>query len=90
MATDAAAVSELADAYRRGESRPGDGPPGVWVQEDVRKLGSSLRSRLLNMSYLEPARYRELCADGVLPLSEADRLLLGRARRGRGAGLPRL
>ena len=79
LATDAAAVSELADAYRRGEqpSRQQD-RPGVWVQEDVRKLGSSLRSRLLNMSYLEPARYRELCADGVLPLSGADRLLLGR------------
>jgi HEXXH motif-containing protein len=79
LATDAAAVSKLADAYRRGEqpSRQ-QNRPGVWVQEDVRKLGSSLRSRLLNMSYLEPARYRELCADGVLPLSGADRLLLGR------------
>jgi hypothetical protein len=79
LATDAAAVSELADAYRRGEqpSRYQD-HPRVWVQEDVRKLGSSVRSRLLNMSYLEPARYRELCADGMLPLSGADRLLLGR------------
>jgi hypothetical protein len=78
LATDAAAVSELADAYRRGEqpSRQ-QNRPGVWVQEDVRKLGSSVRSRLLNMSYLEPARYRELCADGALALSGADRLLLG-------------
>ena len=79
LATDAAAVSELADAYRRGEQSSGQQDrPGIWVQEDVRKLGSSVRSRLLNMSYLEPARYRELCADGVLPLSGADRLLLGR------------
>ena len=44
---------------------------------NFRKLGSSVRSRLLNMSYLEPARYRELCADGVLPLSGPDRLLFG-------------
>jgi hypothetical protein len=36
-----------------------------------------VRSRLLNMSYLEPARYRELCADATLPLTEADRLLFG-------------
>jgi len=78
VATDVAAVAELADAYRRGEPFPRQDRPEVWVQEDVRKLGSSVRSRLLNMSYLEPARYRELCAEGVLPLSEADRLLLGR------------
>jgi hypothetical protein len=46
------------------------------VQEDVRKVDSGLRSRLLNLRYLEPARYRSLCADGVLPLGDADRLLL--------------
>ena len=34
--------------------------PATWTPEDVRKLGSSVRSRLLNMRYLEPARYREL------------------------------
>jgi hypothetical protein len=28
------------------------------------------------MRYLAPARYRELCAGGVLPLSEADALLV--------------
>ena len=78
VAADAAAVAKLADAYRRGEPFPRQDRPEVRVQEDVRKLGSSVRSRLLNMSYLEPARYRELCADGVLPLSGADRLLLGR------------
>ena len=78
VAADAAAVTKLADAYRRGEPFPPQDRPEVWVQEDVRKLGSSVRSRLLNMSYLEPARYRELCADGVLPLSGTDRLLLGR------------
>jgi len=30
------------------------------------------------MRYLAPARYRELCADGTLPLSEADRLLVSK------------
>jgi HEXXH motif-containing protein len=78
MATDPAAVAKLADAYRRGERFPYQDRPEIWVQEDARKHGSSVRSRLLNMSYLEPARYRELCAEGVLPLSGADRLLLGR------------
>ena len=77
-AADPVAVAKLAEAYRRGEPFPRQDYPEIWVQEDVRKLGSSVRSRLLNMSYLEPARYRELCADGVLPLSGADRLLLGR------------
>ena len=78
VATDTTAVAKLADAYRQGEPFSQQDRPEVWVQEDVRKLGSSVRSRLLNMSYLEPARYRELCADGVLPLSGPDRLLLGR------------
>lgn len=78
VATDAAAAAKLADAYRRGEPLPHQDRPEVWVQEDVRKLGSSVRSRLLNMSYLEPPRYRELCTEGVLPLSGPDRLLLGR------------
>jgi len=79
VATDAAAVANLADAYSRGWPFPDqDRRPGVRVQDDVRKLGSSVRSRLLNMSYLEPGRYRELCAEGVLPLGRPDRLLLGR------------
>jgi len=74
VATD---VAGLADAYRRGEPCPGQALS--WVQEDVRKVDSGLRSRLLNLRYLEPARYRALCADGVLPVSEADRLLLERS-----------
>lgn len=76
VALDAAQVAELAAAYRRGDPFPG--PARATVQEDVRKVDSGLRSRLLNLRYLEPARYRELYADGVLPLSEPDRLLLDR------------
>jgi len=77
VATDAADVAALADARGRGESCPGEAR--TWVQTDVRKVDSGLRSRLLNLRYLEPARYRTLCADGVLPVSAADRLLLERS-----------
>jgi len=77
VSADAADVAGLADTYRRGE--PFRAGARTWVQEDVRKVDSSLRSRLLNLRYLEPARYRSLCADGVLPLGEADRLLLERS-----------
>jgi HEXXH motif-containing protein len=86
VAADAAAVANLAEAYRRGEPFLEQPRPEVWVQEDVRKLSSSVRSRLLSMSYLEPARYRELCADGVTSLSKPDRLLLGQAAEAAVAG----
>jgi len=79
VAVNAPGVSSLADAYRAGEPCPGPDLPGTWIQEDVRKLGSSMRSRLLNMRYLEPARYRELLDGGTLPLTEPDRLLLSQA-----------
>jgi HEXXH motif-containing protein len=79
VSVDAPGVASLADAYRAGEPCPRSDRPGTWIQEDVRKLGSSMRSRLLNMRYLEPARYRELLDGGTLPLTEPDRLLLGRA-----------
>lgn len=79
VAADPADVLALADAYRRSEPFPVADRPATWIQEDVRKVSSSVRSRLLTMSYLEPARYRELCADRDLPLSGPDRLLLGQA-----------
>ena len=78
VAVDAPSAVSLADAYRAGRPHPGSGFPGTWIAEDVRKLGSSVRSRLLNMRYLEPARYRELIDGGTLPLTEPDRLLLNR------------
>ncbi|MGH3254323.1 MAG: HEXXH motif domain-containing protein [Streptosporangiaceae bacterium] len=74
VAADGAGVAELAAAYQRGEPFPG--PARTWVQADTRKVDSGLRSRLLNLRYLDPPRYRELCADGVLPVSAPDRLLL--------------
>ena len=60
--------------------------PDTWIAEDVRKLSSSVRSRLLNMSYLEPARYRELSRRERSPSSEPDRLLLAPGDRGRRTG----
>ena len=77
MAVDGAAAARLAAAYRRGESYPAAMQPGIWVSQDVRKLSSSVRSRLLALRYLDPARYRELVADEVLPISAPDRLLFG-------------
>ena len=79
LAIDEADLARLAAAYRRGAAAPDQGEPGTWIEEDVRKVGSTVRSRLLNLRYLAPARYRELCADGTLALSEADHLLINQS-----------
>ena len=76
VAVDPSGAARLADAYRAGQPFLSPHLPGTWIQEDVRKLSSSVRSRLLNMSYLEPGRYRELLSDGPSALAESDRLLL--------------
>jgi HEXXH motif-containing protein len=77
VTADPAEVADLAAAYQRGEAGPGR--TQIKVQEDVRKVDSGLRSRLLNLRYLDPVRYRELRgSSGVLPLGEPDRLLLER------------
>ena len=78
IAFDAAGVASLAAAYRQGESFASQVQPNAWIEEETRKLEPAVRSRLLTTRYLAPARYRELCADGALPLSEADRLLVAR------------
>jgi HEXXH motif-containing protein len=81
LALDPAGVASLAAARRRGESAQDIARPGTWIEADVRKVDASVRSRLMTMRYLAPARYRELCADGMLVLSEPDRLLVsGRAQ----------
>jgi HEXXH motif-containing protein len=79
LAIDAADVARLAAAYRRGAAAQDQAEPRTWIEEDVRKVDSTVRSRLLNLRYLAPARYRELCADGTLALSEADRLLVNQS-----------
>ena len=79
VAADADGVASLAAAYRAGEPFPDREQPRIWIEEDARKIDSGVRSRLLNMRYLAPGRYRELHSDGIIPLSEPDRLLLGKA-----------
>jgi HEXXH motif-containing protein len=78
LAIDAAGTASLAAGYQRGESFAEQVHPDTWIEEETRKVGSAVRSQLLNTRYLAPARYRELCAGGMLPLSEADWLLVGR------------
>ncbi|HET9970636.1 MAG TPA: HEXXH motif domain-containing protein [Streptosporangiaceae bacterium] len=76
LATDAGEVAGLAAAYRRRAPFPGHVRGAAGIAEDIRKVGSTARSRMLNMRYLGPARFRELLTDGNLALGEADRVLL--------------
>jgi HEXXH motif-containing protein len=78
VAHDAAEVARLAGRYRQGEACPADRSPRVWVRDDTREAGPDVRSRMLSLRYLAPARYREVYADGSVAISEPDRLLLGR------------
>ena len=77
LVIDPAGVANLAAARRRAEPARDQARPATWIEADTRKVDASVRSRLLTMRYLAPARFRELCADGTLALSEADRLLVG-------------
>ena len=75
-AVDAAEVTSLAAAYQRGEPLSSREPPGTRIEEDTRKIGSTVRSRVLSMRYLEPRRYREQDLAEMPGLSAADVLLL--------------
>lgn len=79
-ATDPVRVAGLAAAYQHGEPL-GDGlVPESRVEEETRKVGSTVRSRLLNARYIEPRRYAEQVITGMPGVSQADVLLLdGRA-----------
>ena len=74
-AIDAAGLASLVAAYRSGEPFTDQTLPETWIEDDVRKTDSTARSRMLAMSYLEPATYRRMCAAGMPELSEADRFL---------------
>jgi len=76
MEFEPADVARLATAYGQGESRQEQMPSPASIQEDTRKVESTIRSRLLNMRCLEPARFRELRTSGVTGLSPADVLLV--------------
>jgi HEXXH motif-containing protein len=73
-AIDAAELAELAATYRRGE--PLQTLPSARIEADTRKADPAARSRLLSMRYLDPGRFRELCAAGAPGLSDADALLI--------------
>lgn len=75
-ALDAAAVAGLAAAYRRDEPLGDRELPKAWIEDDVRKVGSLARSRLLAMRYLSPQRYRQLSVADVPGVGAADALLV--------------
>jgi HEXXH motif-containing protein len=75
-ALDAAGVAGLAAAYQRGEPLGGQVLPGTWIEDDIRKIDSIPRSRLLNLRYQEPRRYRQLSATDIPELDAADALLV--------------
>ena len=75
-AVDAAGVAGLTAAYQRGEPAVGQVLPETWIEDDLRKIDSALRSRLLNTRYQDPRRYRQLSATGSSALGAADALLI--------------
>jgi HEXXH motif-containing protein len=75
-AVDPARVAELAIAYRRGAPLTDHALPDGRVAADSRKVNVMTRGRLLDMHYLEPARYRELNVADLPELSKADALLM--------------
>lgn len=75
-ALDTAGMADLADAYQRGEPLGAGALPRAWIEDNTRRVDSIIRSRLLNMRYREPRRYRQLSAAEVPKLGVADALLL--------------
>jgi hypothetical protein len=77
-ALDPAEVAGLAAAYQLGEPLGDRALPGTWIEDDIREIDSAVaRSRLLNLSYQDPRRYRQLSGTDIAGLSEADALLVG-------------
>jgi HEXXH motif-containing protein len=76
-ALDDNGVAVLATAYRQGEPPGERSLPEAWIQNDIRKIDSISRSRLLVMRYQEPSRFRQLsAADDMSGLNAADALLV--------------
>ena len=75
-ALDAAGVAKLADAYQRGEPLIGPTLPTTRIEDDIRKIDSIPRSRLINMRFRDPRRYRQLSAPDIAGLGAADALLV--------------
>jgi hypothetical protein len=75
-ALDAAGVIRLAAAYQHGEPHGDQALPEARIEDDIRKVESVARSRLLAMRYQEPRRYQQLRAAGLAELDTADGLLI--------------
>lgn len=75
-AFDADVAARLAAAYQRGEPLSSRELPDARIEEETRKINSTVRSRLLSMRYLEPRRYREQDVAQLPGLSEGDVLLV--------------
>jgi HEXXH motif-containing protein len=75
-ALDAVVVAGLAAAYQRGEPFGGRMLPEARIEDDTRSIDSIARSRLLNLRYQEPSRYRQLSAASLPELGAADTLLV--------------
>jgi HEXXH motif-containing protein len=73
-AVDTAGVATLAAAYHRGEPFAGQVIPKTWIEDDVRKVDSILRSQVLNMRFQQPARYGQLTVTESRDLGAADAL----------------
>ena len=88
LVIDPAGVASLAAARRRGEPARDQARPGTRIEADVRKVDASIRSRLLTMRYLAPARYRELYAERDAHAQRARPPPGQRPGAGRRPGLP--
>jgi HEXXH motif-containing protein len=76
VAVGAVDVAGLAAAYQRGEPLPDQALPGLRIEEETRKVNSTVRAEVLRMRYLEPRRSREQGVAETPGLSAADALLL--------------
>jgi HEXXH motif-containing protein len=74
-AVNAIGVKGLAAAYERGEPFGRQAIPESWVEDDIRKVDSIPRSRLLNMRFQQPKRFTQLLATDLTDLGTADTLL---------------
>jgi HEXXH motif-containing protein len=75
-AVDAGGVARLAAAYQRDEPFSGQALPATRIKEGIREIDSVARSRVINMRYQEPQRYRQLSGADVSVLGPADGLLI--------------
>lgn len=76
VAVDTAGLDRLAGAFACGEALGGLALPEARIEDDVRNFDSIARSRVLNMRFQEPQRFRDLPAGRIGDLGKADALLI--------------